>query len=139
TLKITTNPQLLGLAYLKNEGDLDGDGGDEVSYVINWADWSNVNTWHIDTYKHGKWKDLYSFSIRDWQLPDLPQTYNQYGPMGLENKIINAENAKANREIADNLNNFKGLVAKISNNKFIIYNNKEGILDTTIVKLKAVY
>jgi len=139
TLKITTNPQLLGLAYLKNEGDLDGDGCDEVSYVINWADWSNFNTWHIVTYKHGKWKDLYSFYVRDWQLPDLPQTYNQYGPMGLENKIINTEDIKTNKEIEDNLNNFKGLVKKISNNKIqIIYDNKEGNLDTAVVKLKAI-
>ena len=82
TLHISSGGQLLGLSYLKNEGDLNGDGTDEVSYVVNWADWSNLNTWHIVTYKNKKWIELYSFSIWDWQLPNLPETFNQYGPFG---------------------------------------------------------
>jgi len=136
---LITSHRNLGLAYLKNEGDLNGDGTDEVSYVIDWTDWSNLNSWNIVTYKNGKWKDLYSFPIWDWQLPDLPQTYNQYGPVGLENKIINTENTKANKEIEDSLNSFKGLIKKISNNKIqIIYDNKEGVLDTGIVRLKTI-
>lgn len=136
---LITSHRNLGLAYLKNEGDLNGDGTDEVSYVIDWTDWSNLNSWNIVTYKNGKWKDLYSFPIWDWQLPDLPQTYNQYGPVGLENKIINTKNTKANKEIEDSLNSFKGLVKKISNNKIqIIYDNKESVLDTAVVKLKAI-
>ncbi len=137
-LQIASKDQLLGLSYLKNEGDLDRDGGDEISYVINWADWSNVNTWHIMTYKGGKWEELYSFPVWDWQIPDLPQTYNQYGPMGLQDKIINTENDSANRLIEKNLNDFKGLVKKITNNKIqvIFSNNDKGFVDTTIVNLK---
>lgn len=38
TLLISSGGQLLGLSYLKNEGDLNGDGTDEVSYVVDWAD-----------------------------------------------------------------------------------------------------
>ncbi|MGG9961194.1 hypothetical protein [Ferruginibacter sp. SUN106] len=44
TLGISSTSQLLGLSFLKNEGDLNGDGTDEVSYVVNWASWSSVNT-----------------------------------------------------------------------------------------------
>ena len=88
TLHISSGGQLLGLSYLKNEGDLNGDGTDEISYVVDWADWSNLNTWHIMTFKNKRWKELYSFPIWDWQLPDLPQTVNQYGLFGLDSKII---------------------------------------------------
>jgi len=66
TLNIASDGRSFGLSYLKNEGDLNGDGTDEVSYVVNNADWSNLNTWHIMTYKKGQWKDLYYFAIWDW-------------------------------------------------------------------------
>jgi hypothetical protein len=137
TLKISSSPQLFGLSYLKNEGDLDGDGADEVSYVVDGADWSNMNSWHIMTFKNKKWKELYLFAIWDWQLPDLPETFNQRGPFGMEDKIINTENVAANKKIKQNLDNFEGLVKKISNNKIrIIYQTSEAELDTTIVDLR---
>ena len=33
-----------GFALLQNVGDLDNDGGEEVAYVIDWLDHSNLNT-----------------------------------------------------------------------------------------------
>ena len=36
-----------GLALLVNEGDLDGDGADEIGYVPDNADWSNTNTYRV--------------------------------------------------------------------------------------------
>jgi hypothetical protein len=137
TLHISFGGQLLGLSYLKNEGDLNGDGTDEVSYVVDWADWSNLNTWHIVTYKNKKWTELYSFPIWDWQLPDLPQTFNQYGPFGLDNKIINTTNDTVNNRLEKELINFKGLVKKVKTNKIqVIFRNDEADEDTTIVDLK---
>ena len=137
TLHISSGGQLLGLSYLKNEGDLNGDGTDEVSYVVNWADWSNLNTWHIVTYKNKKWIELYSFSIWDWQLPNLPETFNQYGPFGLENKVINTTNDTINKRIEQVLKEFKGLVKKIRTNKIqVIFRNDEAEEDTMIVNLK---
>ena len=127
----------LGLAYLKNEGDLDGDGADEISYVVDWADWSNVNDCNIMTYKDHKWKELYSFEIRDWQLPDLPQTYNQYGLFGLENKIVNEEDTAANKIIEKNLKDFRGLIKKIADNKIRITNMSiDAEKDTRVVDLR---
>lgn len=137
TLHISSSAQLFGLSYLKNEGDLNDDGTDEVSYVVNFADWSNLNTWHLMTYKNNKWRELYSFHIWDWQLPNLPETSNQYGLFGLENKIVNSEDAITNNEIDNELKNFKGLVKKIKTNKIqVIYRTDEADEDTIIVDLK---
>jgi hypothetical protein len=137
TLLISSGGQLLGLSYLKNEGDLNGDGTDEVSYVVNWADWSNLNTWHLVTYKNKKWVELYSFPIWDWQLPDLPETFNQYGLFGLDNKIINTTNDTVNMRLEKELINFKGLVKKIKTNKIqVIFRNDEAEEDTMNVELK---
>jgi hypothetical protein len=137
TLHITSKGQALGLSYLKNEGDLNGDGTDEISYVVNWADWSNLNTWHIMTFKNKKWTELYSFPIWDWQLPDLPETRNQYGLFGLENKVINSTSDSVNRQIEKELKAFKGLVRLIKINKFqVIFMNDEAVVDIMAVDLK---
>lgn len=137
TLQISSLGQLFGLSYLKNEGDLNDDGRDEVSYVVNFADWSNLNTWHLMTYKNNKWQELYSFPIWDWQLPNLPETTNQYGLFGLENKIVNSKDAIANNKVENELKNFKGLVKKIEPNKIqVIYRNEEADEDTIVVDLK---
>jgi len=137
TLHISSEAQSFGLAYLKNEGDLNGDGTDEVSYVVNWADWSNLNTWHIMTYKNKKWKELYSFAIWDWQLPDLPETINDYSVFGLQNKIIYTKKDSVNKKLEKDLADFKGLVRKLGTNKIqIIFRNEESELDTSVINLK---
>jgi hypothetical protein len=137
TLHISDGSQLLGLSYFKNEGDLNGDGTDEVSYVVHWADWSNLNTWHLMSYKNKKWIELYSFTIWDWQLPALPETFNQYGFFGLEQKIINTTNDTINKRVEKQLLEFKGLIKKIKTSKIqVIFSNDEAELDTMIVDLK---
>ncbi len=137
TLKITSLDLNFGLSYFKNEGNIDGEGGDEVSYVVNWADWSNCNTWHLMTYKNKKWKEIYSFPIWDFQLPDLPETANQYGLFGLEDKVINIANDTNNQRIEKQMNEFKGLVQKLATNKIqVIYRNDEAEEDTMEIDLK---
>ncbi len=68
-LQISNDAYQYGLAYLKNEGDLDGDGADELSYVIDNIDQSNINKMYVVSYKNGVWKELYSFTIRESTLP----------------------------------------------------------------------
>lgn len=139
SFQVANSGQLLGLSYLKNEGDLNGDGTDEISYVINWADWSNLNTWHIATYKNNEWKDIYTFDIWDWQIPDLPETFNQYGFFGLQDKIINSSDVEINKQVEDKLLGFEGLVKKIKNNKIkVIYRNEYADEDTMIVNLNRI-
>jgi|GEM_PF-607935 hypothetical protein len=120
TLNISDNPQLLGLAWLHNEGDLDGDGGDEIGYVIDWADWSSVNTYHIASYKNGKWVDLFSFMIHDWQLPQLPQMVSEYGLFGMDRIETLAHNDTINKQIEDTLKAFPGMITKLKNGKIKI-------------------
>ncbi|MDB5149605.1 MAG: hypothetical protein JWQ57_3625 [Mucilaginibacter sp.] len=71
-----------GLLYLKNEGDLNGDGRDDISLVRNNADFSSLNEYSIITYKNNKWVNLYWFPIWEWQLPQLPEVSNQYSLLG---------------------------------------------------------
>lgn len=74
SLFISGNAQLFGLVYLNNEGDLDGDGADEIGYVVHWADWSSFNTYHIASYKKKQWLEIYSFPIHEIvMLPDYDQ------------------------------------------------------------------
>lgn len=136
TLHISTDVQQLGLSYLKNEGDLNGDGTDEVSYVVNWADWSSTNTWYIVTWKKEGWQVLYSFRIWDWQLPELPGVISQYGLFGLADKTVIPPDDIVNQQIEKELRDFDGLVKKIETNKIqIIYSNDEAEMDTIIVDL----
>ncbi len=138
TLRISTNEQLLGLSFLKNEGDLNGDGNDEVSYVVDWADWSNINTWHIMTYRHNKWQEMYSFTIWDWQLPDLPQNNKDYSCMGLFDGVAVVTDDSTNRLIEKEFNEFQGLVKKIKKNRIRVIRNKNAEVDTAIIDLKHI-
>lgn len=67
-LLLSQHKQILGTSWLQNEGDLNNDGNDEISVVIDWADWSSVNFCLIYTYKNEKWIELLKFEIRDWEF-----------------------------------------------------------------------
>ncbi|MCL9805778.1 hypothetical protein NAT51_12585 [Flavobacterium amniphilum] len=137
TMMVSGHGQQIGLSYLKNEGDLNGDGTDEISYVINYADYSNLNSWHIATYKNNQWTEIYSFDIWDWQLPDLPEACNQYGLFGTEDKIIVTENDSLNQALEKQLKEFKGLVRKVKKKRIeITYRTEEADERKKIVKLK---
>lgn len=94
TLKIGEElGQLFGLYFNINDGDLDGDGRDELMYMVNWADWSSTNTFHIASYKNNKWIDLYSFPVWEWQFNEGYENVIQKLP---DNKImINFRNDEA--------------------------------------------
>lgn len=71
-----------GLAHLVNEGDLNGDGRDEIGWVGHWADYSNVNTYHITSWNGREWIELASFGMWEWQLPELPGAEREFGLVG---------------------------------------------------------
>jgi|SRR5579863_404255 len=134
SLLIDSSKRSFGLAYLKNEGDLDGDGGDEISYVVNWADASSVNFCSVMTYKNHKWQRLYDFQMRDWQLPDLPEINDQYHAAGMHKNIADTTNQRLERE----LNAFKGFITRVGKNKIKVITFTEiGDADTVIVNLKS--
>jgi len=66
TFIVTKDPQQSGVGLLENLGDLNGDKGDELGYIIKWADESNLNTYHIVTLTNEKkWKELFNFPINE--------------------------------------------------------------------------
>lgn len=80
-----------GLALLVNEGDLDGDGADEIGYVLDNADWSNTNTYRVVSWKRNEMQVLFTFPIWDWQLPDLPDAEREYGLIGQTGRRIHED------------------------------------------------
>jgi hypothetical protein len=132
TLKICVGYQQNGISYMRNEGDLNGDGKDDLSLVINYTDYSNTNHCSIMSYKDSKWEEIYFFNIWDWQLPNLPGTFNDYGLFGITNKQIVSKNDNSEKEFKE----FKGLIKKLKNNRIkIIYRNEEAMEETKIVNL----
>lgn len=92
TLHIAELSQLLGVYILRNEGDLDGDGGEEISYVVDWADFSNINSCNVMSYKNNKWVELYDIPIWETQLPGLPIDSANHNPT--------SSGAKSNSDLA---------------------------------------
>jgi hypothetical protein len=132
TLRVASDGQSFGLAYMKNEGDLNGDGSDEVSYVVNFTDWSQLNTWYIMTYKNGSWRKLYTFPIWEWQLPALP--YREYAVSGAQNSPVQLNGIS---DTLDDIESFEGLVKKISTGIVqVIFRNENNEVDTMLVNLK---
>ncbi len=70
-LKLDTD---LGVYFLINEGDLDGDGGDEISFMSVYRDFSNINYFRIWTYKDTKWKELFCVLVHEYDCPNYQPT-----------------------------------------------------------------
>jgi hypothetical protein len=65
TFIVTTESQQRGIDMFSNLGDLNSDGSDEFGYIIDWADYSNFNTFHIMTLKDNKFKELFNFKVNE--------------------------------------------------------------------------
>jgi hypothetical protein len=84
TIPSATDYPALGIAFMKNEGDLDGNGTDEISWVWDPADMSSVNTCVVMTWTSKGWRELLGFEIREWQIPQLPGEAKSYGMFGMQ-------------------------------------------------------
>lgn len=124
---------ILGPIWLKDEGDLDGDGGDEISYVASQPQQSSVNFCHLLSYKKNRWKELYTFEIREWQIPPLPQGGKTYGLMGSDGLYETDEDDSLNQELVKAFNAFPGFVTKMKDGKVKIYTFTEMAEDTVVV------
>lgn len=60
----------LGVYFLVNEGDLDGDGGDEISFMTVYRDFSNINYFRVWTYTGNKWKELFCVQVHEYDCPN---------------------------------------------------------------------
>lgn len=88
--------QLYGVYFAINNGDMDGDGLDELMYMINWADLSSLNSFHIASYKENAWVDLFSFPVWEWQFDEGYENVIQKLPEG--KIMINFRSDEANEE-----------------------------------------
>lgn len=95
----------LGVAYAETIGDIDGDGADEIGVVEFHADYSSVNTYRIYTYKD-TWKLYYSFEIRDWEFPDLPEHNIRYGLFGAMGKVV-VHDVDQNKALEEAIKNYQ--------------------------------
>ncbi|HTB52214.1 MAG TPA: hypothetical protein VK718_05495 [Ferruginibacter sp.] len=139
TLSVCKGGQLFGLSYLKNEGDLNGDGTDELSYVIDYADYSAINTCHLVTYKNGRWKELYSFEIRDWELPGLPDAQTNYGLFGIDSLHAGSSNDSLNKQAEKELKEFSGFIVRSGKGKIKVHTFNEGEEVVKVVNLNKVH
>lgn len=137
-LVFSNSARQLGLAWLHNEGDLDGNGTDELSYVINWADWSSTNLCHVMTYRNQRWEKLLEIPIWEWQLPELPLTYSQYGLFGIEAMMVDNPMLEEAKTAEDSLKHFKGFIRRIKPGMIIIhYRNTEACEDSLRIDLMS--
>lgn len=135
-LVFSSSARHLGLAWLHNEGDLDGNGTDELSYVMNWADWSSTNLCHVMTYRNKRWEKLLEIPIWEWQLPEVPMTYNQYGLFGKEGMRTLEESTANSQNAIDSLETFSGFIQKIKPGIIKVhYRNPEACEDTIRIDL----
>ena len=81
TLIISRNGTTIGPYFVKNEGDLNGDGADEVSYVPMYTGLSNLTSYNIMTLKHKKWKMLYGFTINRDDVPGYGEDASKFKPL----------------------------------------------------------
>lgn len=65
---ILTKEVSFGIFSVKNEGDLNQDGTDEISVVIDWADNSMCNTCSVYSLQKNKWIEFAKFDVREWQV-----------------------------------------------------------------------
>ena len=129
----------IGSLFAKNEGDLDGDGGDEIGYVPSFAQQSSMNHYHIISYKHGRWVELYSFGIREWQLPPMPGGGIGYGLFGREGMYSVADDS-LNKALLKNLLTFHDLLHKLKSGKIKVHTwNDEADEVDKVVDLRKVH
>jgi hypothetical protein len=89
TLIVTKEYQQIGLRNFVRLGDLNSDKSDEFGYIINWADFSNLNTFHILTIKDNKFIELFNFKINESVNLDLENLFeNEILIKSIEPKTI---------------------------------------------------
>ena len=136
SLLIAKGGQLLGLSYVKNEGDLDGDGRDEISYVIHAADWSACNVCIIVGYRNGHWNKLASFEIHESWLPPLPEFQEQFDMFGVAGLNSTAGDEETNKKLEKQLLEFPGLITFLSPGEISVCTWNIGEGEQKIIKLQ---
>lgn len=75
---LTISEARWGYQVLLNEGDLDGDGGDELSLLMDWP----TSVWHayrLYSYKNGAWMHVYDTTVNTREVKQYNSVF-QAGP-----------------------------------------------------------
>lgn len=123
---------IFGPLWLKNEGDLDGDGADEISFVESLPQQSSMNHCQIVSFKNGKWKEIYRFSVREWQFPPLPQGGSTYGLFGKHSSYSIANRDSIDKILQKQFDEFPGLITKMPSGKVKIQTFTDQMDDTML-------
>ena len=82
---------------------------------------------------------MYSFQVWDWQFPDIPQTYTQYGLFGTEDRFSYKGNDSLLKTQQYEFTHFPGLIKKMKNGKTRIeYMGPGAELDTMYIKMDTI-
>jgi hypothetical protein len=93
TFVVTKDVQHTGIELFENLGNLDGEKGDELGYIVDWADLSNLNHYHIISFKQGKWVELFNFTIHETMMYEREYLFDngsvitKNGPLGIRYKF----------------------------------------------------
>jgi hypothetical protein len=90
-----------GIDYLKNVGDLNGDGTDEIVYYIYDVDFSTMNSCALATFKNGKWKE-----VHHWDISENDFFYHEDGSKPNPDYIRKKNGKVYCREMADDWSDF---------------------------------
>jgi len=95
SLLISNQYDQSGIFLIENLGNITGDAGDEIGFIIDNADLSLVNTYFIYTYSNHQWKLLYRFPINEMKSFDDENLINdtflvrKAGPNTIVYKYVN--------------------------------------------------
>jgi hypothetical protein len=64
-LIVSKDYQQKGIYLFSNLGDINEDGKDEFGYAVDWADFSNLNTYHVMTLNKNKFVEIFNFPIHE--------------------------------------------------------------------------
>ncbi|CAN5419204.1 hypothetical protein BH11BAC3_BH11BAC3_19860 [soil metagenome] len=124
---------IFGPLWLRNEGDIDKDGGDEISFVESKPQQSSMNHCIILSFKNGKWEEIYRFSVREWQFPPLPQAGKAYGLFGVSGSYSVDDNDTTNLKLQKQYDEFPGLITKLRTGNVKIQTFTSEANDTTLI------
>ncbi|MFD0942068.1 hypothetical protein [Pedobacter boryungensis] len=73
---LSNSPFQAGLTLLENCGDINDDGVDEIGYMINWLDDSQLNTYHILKFDDNVYQEILSFQVHETLSFDPERLFN---------------------------------------------------------------
>jgi hypothetical protein len=69
-LELSIHCQVFGILRIINLGEVDGVKGDEIALIVDWADWSNLSSCKVYSYRSYDWIKLLTFDVHETTFYD---------------------------------------------------------------------